>query len=277
MNANHPSWSQIARTATTTVGRARHGARDAALNRALAELQRRWPELIIAKQTLRTAMGALNFVDEVGERDREYARILEGLPAIVVETLHRWHHYDPTEAERQARRYGAGDSSVRRLMEAEREARRDTTVGSRSGRSGRSLFEEDLPESISGFSVVETGLRVAGLLTREPDETERARVPASLLAKVQLGTLLLDEAQPSTLPDLEQVECALLVAGPYTDPQIAASRVADWLLRALGLLSYFPDVALVLADGSVPTEFVEKIPPHVRDHLLLLVPPGAKS
>jgi hypothetical protein len=47
------------------------------------------------------------------------------------------------------------------------------------------------------------------------------------------------------------------------------------MLRALGLLSYFPDVGLVLADGQIAAEFVEKTPLHVRDHLLLLVPPEA--
>lgn len=220
-------------------------------------------------------MLAMNFVDEVSERDREYARILEGLPAIVVETLHRWHRYNPTEAERQARRYGAGESSVRRLMRAERDARSSATGSSQSGRSARSLFEADLSDSISGFLVVDTGLRVAGLLAREPDETERTRIPAPLLAKVKLGTLLLDKANPETLSGQGQVECALLVAGPYSDPQIAALRTADWMLRALGLLSYFRDVALVLADGQMAAEFIEKIPPHVRDHLLLLVPPDA--
>lgn len=220
-------------------------------------------------------MLAMSFVDEVRERDREYARILEGLPAIVVETLHRWHRYDPREAERQARRYGAGESSVRQLMRAERDARRDIVGDRQSGRAARSLFEEDLSDSILGFLVVNTGLSVAGLVTREPDATERTRIPGPLLAKIKLGTLLLDNANPETLSGQGQVECALLVAGPYSDPQIASLRTADWMLRALGLLSYFPDVGLVLADGQIAAEFVEKTPLHVHDHLLLLVPPEA--
>jgi len=92
-----------------------------------------------------------------------------------------------------------------------------------------------------------------------------------------LGTLLLDETRPSTLPDLERFEGALLVAGPYADPEVAAVRLGDWVLRALGLLFYFPEVALVLASGPAPTEFAHLIPPEAAHRFLLLAPPGAES
>jgi hypothetical protein len=277
MIASPPSWIELARAAARTVAEARHGRREAALVEALADLRSTWPDLKLARQTLRTALLALNFVEEVRRSDPDYARTLERLPAIVVETLHRWHRYDAAAAKTHARDYEAGKFSVRRLMEAESVARKDSATGGRSGRSGRSLFEENLAESIEGFSVAGTRLRVVGLLKREPDQSERERVPAALLAKITLGELLLDEATPSSLPDLERFEAALLVAGPYADAETAAVRLADWVLRALGLLFYFSEVALVLASGPAPTEFAHLIPPEAAHRFLLLAPPDAES
>lgn len=277
MIASPPSWIELARAAATKVAEARHGRREAALVEALADLKTRWPDLKLARQTLRTALLALNFVEEVRGSDPDYARTLETLPAIVVETLHRWHRYDTAAAKRHALKYEAGEFSVRRFLEVELLARQESATGGRTGRSGRSLFEEKLAESIDGFSVVGTRLRVVGLSTRGPVQTDRERVPGALLARVTLGTLTLDAARPPALPDLRRFEGALLVAGPYADAEIAAVRLADWVLRALGLLFYFSEVALVLASGPAPANAEHLIPPQVRHRFVLLAAPDTKS
>jgi len=277
MTASFPSWHELARTAAPKIAEARHGGREAALLTALADLKLRWPGLKLAKQTLRTALLALNFVEEIGGSDPDYARMLETLPAIAVETLQRWHRYDPAEAKRHAGEYAAGKYSVRSLMDAESTARTNSATGGRSGRAGRSRFEEKLDESILDFSAVGTGLRVRGFLERKPEQPERGRIPAAVLAKVKVGELLLDEPAPSSLPDFVRSEVALLVAGPYADAETAAARLPDWVLRALGLLFYFEEVALVLASGPAPTEFAYLIPPEAQHRILLLAPPDAKS
>lgn len=244
---------------------------------ALADLKSRWPDLKLAKQTLRTALLALNFVEETRGSDPYYARTLEGLPAIVVETLQRWHRYDPAEAKRHAEEYAEGKHSVRSLMDAESTARTNSVTGGRSGRAGRSRFEENLAESILDFLAVGTDLRVKAFLDREPEPSERDRIPPALLSKVTLGTLLLDEPAPSRLPDVERFEGALLVAGPYADAETAAVRLPDWILRTLGLLFYFEEVALVLASGPAPTGFAHLIPIEAQHRILLLAPPESES
>lgn len=277
MIASTPSWVQLALVAQRLVAEARHGEREAALAEALAGLKRRWPNLKLAKQTLRTALLALNFVEHVSKKDPDYARTLENLPAIVVETLRRWHGYDAIAAKKHAQSYEAGQFSVRRLMEAERFARQDSVTGGRTGRSGRSLFATKLEDSIEGFSVVGTRLRVVGFSECEPDRSDHNNIPSSLLAKVTLGTLLLDEVTPSTFADLEAFECALLVAGPYADANVAAARLGDWVLRGLGLLFYFPSVALVLASGPALDGCEHIIPPNVQHRFVLLTPPTLES
>jgi hypothetical protein len=277
MIASSPTWGEMGRVAAATVAGARHGSRDKALDAALLELKRLWPDRKVAKQTLRTAMLAAGFVDEMRASDADYARTLERLPAIAVETLCRWHHYDAARAKRHAKRYDAGEHSIRGLMDAEREARRSSTGYGRSGRSGRSLFEQDLPHLIEGYSVVGTRLRVVSLKVRNPAWSEYGTVPAAILSKVAPGILTLGEREPSTFPETRRFECALLVAGPYADAGIATSRTADWILRALGLTFYFSSVALVLASRPTSLGVAHNIPHEARGRFLLLVPPNAQS
>jgi hypothetical protein len=277
MTSSLPSWDELARAAATKTAHAKHGSREAALDKALTELKRRWPDLTLAKQTLRTAMLASAFVDEIGEGDAQHARTLQRLPAIAVETLYRWHRYDADEAKRQAELYAAGGHSVRRLIEAERKARRASRDGGRTGRSGRSLFEENLGASVTGFLVFGSGMRVEDWTGREPTESERRVVPPAVLDKVALGTLTLTTKEPRRRSADSHVDCAALVAGPYAEPEIATSRVSDWMLRALGLTFYFPRVALLLANRPASTGIMHLVPAAAWDTVLVVAPDASKS
>jgi hypothetical protein len=270
MISGTPKWIDIARFCAELPRDAPEASREAALEGALAQIKIRWPALKIAKQTLRTALLAMRFVDEIKTSDVEYARILERLPAITVETLARWHRYDTRAAKRAAEAYAAGGYSVRSLQEAEKAARRGLS-GEQRGLAARSRFEERWLASMTKLRVVRPAATVVGWTVKKTKPEADPATPRAVLTKINaFGRLTIEQINSSGRAVTRSIDCAVVLAGPYADDDVAVSRQTDWMLRALGLTFYFPTVALVVANPDAAG--ILSTPANLGDRLLVLAP-----
>jgi hypothetical protein len=265
-----PGWIDIASFCANILVEVPEAPREAALDGAVAKLKETWPALHIAKQTLRTALLAKRFVDEIESEDAEHARVLERLPAITVETLARWHRYDARAAKLAAEAYAEGRHSVRSLQEAEKTARRRSS-GQQYGLAARSRFEERWLSSMTKLRVIRPAAKVVGWTLQSTKPEDNPATPRSVLTKISaIGKLTIEQINSSRRSKTMSIDCAVVLAGPYADDDVAVSRQTDWMLRALGLTFYFPVVALVVANSDAAG--ILSTPADLGERLLVLAP-----
>jgi len=219
-----PRWSELAEAAKPLLEGLRFGEREPALKRVAESYG-------INPQSLRRALAALRFVEEI-ESQRFLKKLdLRAAPMAAIEHVARWHGYDHAAALRAARLLAEGRHTVASLGAAEAAARAASQV---SG-IGRSLIHRCRarvgPVLRAQFKSHEMDQR-ATRRGNEPSVDFRFRPPGA-----------------------ERWTIAAIIIGPYRDRdrERYELRLGDWLVRALGLSAIYERVILV-----VPTAAIKK-------------------
>ena len=231
--AHHPSsrssarkaeaqWIRFAETARPRLEDLRFGQREEELKRSAAALG-------INPQTLRRALAALKFVESLEAEPFLKGLSLRAAPVAAIEHLARWHAYDRAAALRAARQLSAGDYTVAALGAAEQAAR----AAAQPAPMGRAILH-------------------------------RCRLRVGPVLMAQMKTLELDRRMARTgqepsvdfrfrPPGVTRWTVAAIILGPYRDARQYEIKLADWIVRALGLRAIYERVILV-----VPTAPLKK-------------------
>jgi hypothetical protein len=213
-------WSVLAAQARPKLEGLRFGSREEMLKRIAGEFG-------VNPQTLRRALAALKFAEELeGERFLKTLS-LRSAPVAAIEHIARWCAYDRPAALRAARRLAAGEFTVAALGAAETAAR----AAARPVPIGRSLLHA-------------CRLRVGPVLRAQFKQLEMDRRP------VRRGQ------EPSVdfrfrVPGASRWTVAAIIVGPYRDKSQYEIRLGDWIVKALGLGMIYDRVVLVVPTASL--------------------------
>jgi hypothetical protein len=220
-------WKKTAALAKAKLLTARHGAKEAALKEAGGAVD---------VNTVRRAVSALDFLEELKDSRPESYGILKDSSFAVVETLSRWWPFDPDAAAAAVQRWKEGSLTTRGLDEAMRKSR-PPLVDSAEGESLPRTFRDYAEPFVRRAIEEAVGCAVSPIKDKGP-----RHLPVDFRYQI----------------DGERRAVAILV-GPYQNHTIYRKRKHDWMLRALGL-AYFSDlVFIVVPDRSVAEDYAEWI------------------
>jgi hypothetical protein len=276
------NWMDIAEFCADAVASAAHGEREATLDQAVALLRTQNPPIVIAKQTLRTALLAHRFVNMLESTDARLAQLLRTMPAAAVETIARWYRRDQEKAKVAAQLYVGGVYSLRSLIEAEGASR--SPKQPLSGAAEKTRYAEAALKRLTTFNVSAVASPVDGLIQSllewkqdKPGENSPGGVAATgTMTVLRSPPVRADGKHPS--PVEWDIRCAVLIVGPYSTPEQYQFRAEEWCLRALGLTFFHPMVALVLPEAGAWGRF-EPILARSGTHkvFLLIEKPAARG
>ncbi|HUB97419.1 MAG TPA: hypothetical protein VL993_15970 [Stellaceae bacterium] len=215
-------WSRLAALARPKLEGLRFGGREIAL-KATAQ------SFGVNPQTLRRALAALKFVEQLESEPFLKKLSLRATPVAAIEHIARWYAYDRGAALRAARRLSEGEYTVAALAAAEASARnaaRADGVGRALLHRCRSRVGPVLRAQLAAYEMDARGPRRGD----EPSVDFRFRPPGE-----------------------ERWTIAAIIMGPYRDQARYAIRLGDWIVRALGLSTIYGRVVLI-----VPTASLEK-------------------
>jgi hypothetical protein len=214
-------WKKRARDARTKLKHAKHGEKEALL-RGLAGGN--------DLNTLRRAIFALGYLDEVKQRNPLVRKSLEHSPLSLVELLARWNSFDVAGAVQAAREVAKGRYTVADLRKAIHKARlavaaktEPSSYRDRIRPVARRAVEDALGGSISAPDV---GFKDSD----DPPLDFR---------------YLRSYGEP---PRFETI--AAVIVGPYQNSQLYRKRKHDWLYRALGLAWLYDHVVIILPEPN---------------------------
>ena len=146
-----------------------------------------------------------------------------------IEHLARWHAYDRKAAHRAARLLSQGKFSVAALGAAERAAR----AAARPEGVGRALLHSCRMRVGPVLKSIFAGLEMN-------DRADRRKQEAYVDFRFRPA-------------GAARWTIAVIIMGPYRDQQLYDSRLADWMVKVLGLSMLYPRVILV-----VPTPILKR-------------------
>jgi hypothetical protein len=215
-------WTALAAAARPKLAGLRFGRREIALREMAAAAS-------VNPQTLRRALAALKFVETLEAEPFFKGLSLRAAPVAAIEHLARWHSYDRKAAYRAARLLSQGKFTVAALGAAEKAAR---AVAKPEG-VGRALLH--------GCRLrVGPVLKAAFAALEMDDRADRRKQEAYVDFRFR--------PHGST-----RWTIAAIIMGPYRDQRLYDTRLADWIVKALGLTMLYPRVILV-----VPTPQVQR-------------------
>jgi hypothetical protein len=186
-------------------------------------------EFGVHPQTLRRALAAFKFIETIESEPFLKGLSLRKAPVAAIEHLARWHAYDGKAARRAARLLSQGKFTVASLGAAERAAR----IAARPEGIGRALLND-------------CRIRVGPVLRAQFPDLEMDDRAGRQKKEAYVDFRL-------RRPGAERWTIAALIMGPYRDQRLYDSRLADWMVKALGLTHLYPRVILV-----VPTKIVKR-------------------
>lgn len=198
-------WSEGAAKAIDRLKDRDYGERMEAIRAVAAEIGQN-------EQTLRRAIAAWRFLEDLKADHPDLAPRLATKPIAAVEHLARWHRRDPAGAVAAAEALIAGRHTVRSLGQAEMKGRASTwetsspDVRHARGRGREHDFKARL------ILALRRGLGDARIV--EPVRTQRFNLPIDILIDDRV---------------------AVLIAGPYQVAEIYPARAVEWCLRAMAV------------------------------------------
>jgi hypothetical protein len=219
------NWRKEAQTAVDELKSSKYGERETTL-RLLA---RRLGYKSDDPSSLRRGIAAHEFLERLRQSHPLEYDELQDVPLSVAELIARWHAADPVRALSAARGWVRGTETVQSIRDAMEESipkGHGGLVGAASERAYRAAALEQVT------SVVQT-------LTNSRIESSsiRRRDPASGMKYDFMFEI-------SGANGKERV--AVLVVGPYTNPNMYRDRCDEWIARAFGLAWIFDRVVLVI-------------------------------
>ena len=219
-HAAPPRWSDLAEAARPLLEGLRFGEREPALKRVAESYD-------INPQSLRRALAALRFVEEL-ESQRFLKKLdLRAAPMAAIEHVARWHGYDRAAALRAARLLAEGQHTVASLGAAEGAARTTSRVGG----VGRSLIHRCRarvgPVLRAQFKSFEM----------DPRATRRGDEPSVDFRFRPTGAA--------------RWTIAAIIMGPYRDRSRYELQLGDWLVRTLGLSAIYERAILVVPSAAI--------------------------
>jgi hypothetical protein len=210
-------WKKRARETQKKLQTARHGEREVVLRNAAGRND---------PNTVRRAIFALNYLDDLKKADPSLWAPLRDAPLSFVELLARWHSFDPSGAAKAASGVGKNQYSVADLRNAMNAARIDVAAKTESQpyvervkSDARATVQEVLGGSISA---PELNVRDGDDPPLDFKYTRMQDKPAKFETVIAI------------------------VVGPYQDRKLYRKRRYDWLYRAFGLAWFYDHVFLVL-------------------------------
>jgi hypothetical protein len=225
------NWREEARTAIGELKEAKYGDRETGL-RALARRFNPKKNLKDDERddpsSLRRAIVAYEFLEKLRvTHPKEYSD-LDGVPLSVAELIARWYANDQEKALIAATDWARGKVTVQSIRTAMSESRQG--YGGKVGAASERAYREwALPQLISEIQKL-AGQYVATI-------TKRTRDPKS--------GLKFDFLFESSSGDRPR-RMAVLVIGPYKNPNMYRDRCDEWIARAFGTAWAFERVVLAL-------------------------------
>jgi hypothetical protein len=218
-------WRKEAQTAVDELKTSKYGEREATLR----SLARRFGYKSDDPSSLRRGIAAHEFLERLRQSHPTEYEHLRDVPLSVAELIARWYAADPARALTAAKGWVRGTETVQSIRDAMEDSLpkgHGGLVGAASERAYRAAALEQVT------SVVQT-------LTNSKIESSstRQRDPASGLKYDFMFEI-------SGTNGMERV--AVLVVGPYTNPNMYRDRCDEWIARAFGLAWIFDRVVLVI-------------------------------
>jgi hypothetical protein len=224
-------WKERAREARNKLRHAKHGEREAVLRELSGDND---------PNTLRRAIFALGYLDDLKKTNPSVWESLEDVSLSLTELLARWNSFDPKGATEAAVKVTAGHYTVVDLVKDLQAAKIGVSAKSESlpyREQIKSTARQAVEEILGGnISLPEIGIK-------ESDDDR----PLDF-------KFLRTEGQP---PKFETV--AGLIVGPYQSESLYRKRRHDWLERSLGLAWFYDHVFIFLPLASEIKSYQEWI------------------
>jgi hypothetical protein len=219
------NWRKEAQTAVDELKSSKYGERETTL-RALA---RRFKYKSDDPSSLRRGIAAHEFLERLRQSHPVEYDDLQDVPLSVAELIARWHAADPARALTAARDWARGTEtvkSIRGAMEVSLPKGYGGLVGAASERAYRAGALKQVTSAVENL----TGSSVRSSTTRQRD-------PVSGLKYDFMFEI-------SRANGKERI--AVLIVGPYTNPNMYRDRCDEWIARAFGLAWIFDRVVLAI-------------------------------
>jgi hypothetical protein len=219
-------WKKAAAEARRRLGEAKHGGREAALREA---------DTAVDVNTVRRAVLALDFLDELRKSDPMRGDLVAKASLSVVEIFSRWWEIDPAKAAVELDRWAAGDVTTRRLAASLKDSREEAAA------------VQPQFDGFHAFAEPTIRLRIAEEFGSEPKRLEEKRPPHQ--PPVDFRYVVKDR-----FTGRERVAAAIVV-GPYQNHTIYRKRKHDWMLKALGLACFYDLVLVIVSESDVCDDY----------------------
>lgn len=223
-------WKKRAREARNKLKLARHGEREAVLRELSGDND---------PNTLRRAIFALSYLDELRQLNPSRWEVISKSPLSLVESLARWNTFDASGAMKATQDVIEGRYNVADLRKAVVKARAEAAAKAESlpyRERIRSEVRLAVQELLGGdISAPEVGYK------NSDDPPLDFRFIRSFDKPVKFETV------------------AGIIVGPYQNKQLYRKRKYDWLYRAFGLAWFYDHVVILLPNPDDLESYKESI------------------
>lgn len=223
-------WKKRAREARNKLKLAKHGEREAVLRQLAGDHD---------PNTLRRAIFALSYLDELKRLNPSRWEFISKSPLSLVESLARWNSFDASGAMKAAQDVIDGRYNVADLRKAVIKARSEAAAKAECLPYREKIQTEArlaVQELLGGdISAPEVGYR------NSEDPPIDFRFFRSFGKPANHETV------------------AVIIVGPYQNPQLYRKRKYDWLYRAFGLVWFYDHVVILLPDPNELESYRESI------------------
>jgi hypothetical protein len=231
-HGDQKSWAKAAREAAGQVARLQFGRKETGLKEFAGGLN---------PHSLRRAIAATKFVDQLVREAPVTAEQMERQPLASVEHFARWYRRDRAAALAILQRFIDGEFTVEAIGDLESKSRGSETF-KRSGRSLEHAYKVAIAKRVERIAHrIEAGLSLVELEERDPWD------------------LLTDFAFKRS--DETRLFAALIV-GPYRDAEMYKHRMFEWIAKGHFLIGHFRYVSLILPDNADVATFVSWLDAH---------------
>jgi hypothetical protein len=220
------NWRKEAQTAVDELKNSKYGERETTL-RSLAH---RFGYKSDDPSSLRRGIAAHEFLERLRQSHPLEYDELQDVPLSIAELIARWHAADPARALSAARGWVRGTETVQSIRDAMEESLPKGYGGLVGAASERAYRASALKQVTSVVQTLTKNSKIKSSSTRQRD-------PASGLKYDFMFEI-------SGANGEERV--AVLVVGPYTNPNMYRDRCDEWIARAFGLAWIFDRVVLVI-------------------------------